>query len=415
MVTESRREPTTRADRIRSLDVLRGVALLGILVINIRYFSMPLGALNDPSHAAGGLEPVNFWSWLVGTLLFEDKLIALFSMLFGAGVFLTTRRGVLLQGRRMVVLFGIGAFHAYVLWFGDILMLYASLGLVLILVQRLPSRTLLVLGILCVVANPVFRAEPVARGLLQADSASQTTQRSERSVAMRAILEQEEEAHLRMDYSEQFRWRSRLNWWHHFAGARFESLRCGGFMLIGMALLRFGFLAGRLRWGTYAAVAASGLVTGLTLTALGMLPQIERIQEGQEATSSLGAVGEPLAFSLRYLGAGFAALGIAGLVMALCRSGILLGLLRPLAAVGQMALTCYLTHTLVCVITYEGWALGHWGSHTYQSQLTLVGCVLVVQLLLCPLWLVYFRFGPAEWLWRSLTYLRSQPMRLDSR
>ena len=101
--------------------------------------------------------------------------------------------------------------------------------------------------------------------------------------------------------------------------------------------------------------------------------------------------------------------------MGLCRSGILLKLMRPLGAVGQMALTCYLTHSFVCVITYEGWALGHWGGHTYEQQLTLVAGVLVAQLLLCPLWLVYFRFGPAEWVWRSLTYLRPQPLRLDSR
>jgi len=229
---------------------------------------------------------------------------------------------------------------------------------------------------------------------------------------MHTILEQEEEAHLRMGYADQFRWRRRLNWWHHFDGVHFELLRCGGFMLIGMALLRFGFLAGRLCWGTYAAVAVGGLAIGLVLNSLGMLSQIERIRE---ESTSLGAVGRPMAFSLRYLGSGFTAIGIAGLVMALCRSGIVLKLLRPFGAVGQMALSCYLMHTLVCVITYEGWALGHWGSHDYQSQLTLVGWVLAVQLLLCPLWLVYFRFGPAEWLWRSLSYLRPQPMRLDSR
>ncbi len=98
-------------------------------------------------------------------------------------------------------------------------------------------------------------------------------------------------------------------------------------------------------------------------------------------------------------------------ILWLNRLGFLRRALHPLAAVGRMALTIYLTHTVVCVLIFEGWAFGLWNEMRYFDQMKLVVLICAIQLLLCPLWLRFFRFGPMEWLWRSLSYWRLQPMR----
>ena len=146
--------PTTRSERI-PLDVLRGFALLGILVINVRYFAGPLKQINSP-----GQEPQDLWTWFVGTLLFEDKMIAIFSMLFGAGIVLMGMKTISRQFLRNLWLFLIGAAHAYGLWHGDILMVYATCGLLLMPVQRLPGALLAPLAVALVLAG--FLIDPLS-------------------------------------------------------------------------------------------------------------------------------------------------------------------------------------------------------------------------------------------------------------
>jgi uncharacterized protein len=118
-----------------------------------------------------------------------------------------------------------------------------------------------------------------------------------------------------------------------------------------------------------------------------------------------------MAWTARYVGAIGVAVGHVGVVMLLCRARALAVVLAPLAAAGRMALSNYLMQTVVSVLIFDGWAGKQWGTWRFGEFTLLVVGVWVVQLTLSPVWMRYFRFGPVEWAWRSLTYWRVQPMR----
>ena len=145
--------PVAEAGRIDALDVLRGVATLGILVLNIQAFAMPLAAYYNPT-ALGPLEGANLYVWVMGRMLADQKFMTIFSMLFGASIVLITERAEArgdvrrVHYRRMGWLLIIGLLHAHLLWSGDILFLYAVCGMLVYPLRRLPAVLLLVLGAL---------------------------------------------------------------------------------------------------------------------------------------------------------------------------------------------------------------------------------------------------------------------------
>ncbi len=427
--------PTPPRNRLLSLDVLRGFALLGILVINIRYFAGPLGWTNQPAMPGGELRDLDFWTWFGGTLFFEEKMIALFSMLFGAGLVLTAGRKMALHLSRHFWLFVIGATHAFLLWHGDVLMIYAACGLLLTPLRRASAALLLPLGITCVLGSIGTRAwqplvdtlgpplveAPIAveegaaedpgAGLEDgAADAEQTPELSDSQLAWGDLMRREMEAH-QGGYVQHFRWRAKLNLWWHFYGGLFNLLRCGGFMLIGMALMRAGVLSGRrgpkLEWS----MMWAGMLLGGALTLAGMQPHLARIL-GQDSLTDPSALQRAGVFGLilMHSAAGFVTLGWVGLLLLLCRLPAAFVLLRPVVAVGRAALSNYLAATLVCVIVFEGWGMGHFAEWGPARQLRLVLWIWAGQVLVSTLWLMMFRFGPVEWLWRSLTFLCRQPM-----
>jgi len=341
--------PVRTAQRIVALDVLRGVALLGILVINIRYFALPLRAGNDPRWHGGALDTADFWTWFSGNLLFEDKMIALFSMLFGAGIVLTASRSVLLHLSRHFWLLLIGAAHAFFIWHGDVLMIYAVCGILLTPLRRAPAYLLLPLGILAILgavgsrqwaplvddlAPPPLAVESThpqatAGTASQLNDASMPSIATEPSFAERRreawgrLLGQELEVH-QSDYRSLFVWRAELNLWWHYYGGLFNLLRCGGFMLIGMALLRLGVLDDRRGTRFNLGLATSGFIFGGALTLLGMHPQLtaalqsESITEG-EALGRLRSFG----YVIRHLAAIPLALAWVGAILIFRRTPFL--------------------------------------------------------------------------------------------
>ena len=192
-----------------------------------------------------------------------------------------------------------------------------------------------------------------------------------------------------------------------FEGQTFEFLafyfwRCGGMMLLGMALWKCGFLNGRRPLRDYRITAATCLPIGLALAAYGSA-RLEAVRY---------AMPERILADLwNYTGAVLASIGYAATVILIVRSGAVAGLRRALAAVGQMALTNYLLHSVMGAIVFLGWGVGLAGRADYAEQLFFVTGVWLLQLIVSPLWLRRFRFGPAEWVWRSLTYWERQSMR----
>jgi uncharacterized protein len=179
--------------------------------------------------------------------------------------------------------------------------------------------------------------------------------------------------------------------------------RAAGMMLLGMALYKLGVLSGKCSTRLYASLVGAGVAIGIPLIAYGVHRNV--------------ACGWDVRYSFflesqwNYWGSIIVALGWIGAVMLACRSAAIGPALRPLAAVGRMALTCYLMQTIICTTIFYGHGFGAFGRMDRWQQLLVVLGVWAFQLAFAPLWLRRFRFGPFEWLWRSLTYMRRQPFR----
>ncbi len=398
--------PVAQGARIDSIDVLRGVALLGILVMNVQSFAMPQAAYFNPT-AYGDLEGANLYVWVAGRMLADQKFMTVFSMLFGAGIVLMAGRaeargdGRQVHYRRMGWLLVIGLLHAHLFWPGDILFLYAVCGMLVYPLRRqAPGRLLAFGAVLLAVAS----AYSVGSGL------SLPYWPEEARAAFAASVWQPtpemldaELAAYRGGWLDQQPARS--------AGAfAFETFmlitwgvwRAGGLMLIGMALFRREVFSARRSPRFYAGLIAVAVAVGLPLQAYGIALDFAR---GWPVWSFF------VSMQLNYWPSIAVSLGYVGLVMLACRTTALRGLTRPFAAVGQTALTNYLLQTILCTTIFYGHGLGWFGSVDRVGQVGVVAAVWAVQLIASPLWLRRFRYGPAEWAWRSLTYGAPPPLR----
>jgi uncharacterized protein len=176
-------------------------------------------------------------------------------------------------------------------------------------------------------------------------------------------------------------------------------------MLLGMSLYKMGFLDGRRAMGQYAIVAAICIPAGLLLASYGVIA-LERVRFAMPQRT--------VADLWNYTGAVLASVGYAAVLIMIVKSGALPLLRHALAAVGQMAFSNYLLHSIITAIIFLGWGFGVVGQMDYAEQLLVVVAIWVFQLVVSPIWLAHYRFGPAEWLWRSLTYWQRQPMRRET-
>lgn len=421
--------PVRGAERLAAVDVLRGFALLGILAMNIYAFALPWPAYTDPNKG-GGTGVLDIGTWWFTHLFVDMKFMSLFSMLFGAGLALMARRATAGGGRfgaiyyrRMLWLLLVGLLHGYLLWFGDILYGYAICGLVLYPLRRLRPRTLLPLGaaLLSVtvpvglafghIKLPMMKAE--AASALAAQQAGETLTDEQREIietwsdfAPSAKTLREEIETYRGGYLQQVIHRAPLVLQFQTVFLIFFGFwRISGLMLIGMGLMKLDVFSAARSTRFYASCCAIGYGVGLPLVLLGARGLMAH--EFDVLYSNQGG------YLPNYYGSILVALGHVGLVMLVYRSGVLRGLAARLAAVGRIALTNYLSHTLICTTIFYGWGLGLFARIGRFGLLGVVVAIWLFQLWLSPLWLRHFRFGPAEWLWRSLTYWRAQSMRVE--
>jgi uncharacterized protein len=401
--------PVASTQRIETLDVLRGFALLGILTMNIRAMAAPMSAYMYP-YALFEYEGPSRLAYLFTNVVFDLKMMGLFSMLFGAGVLLYANKRTesgqpsgALWFRRMVVLLAIGLVHAYFLWAGDILVPYALCGILLVWWMR--NRTARTLFIAAVGMLAIGAAFAVVHWLAWG-SMSEADRAAELALMMPTREQALGHVALMLGSYTQF-----------VAGSApgtfmFETMffvmfffwRCGGMMLLGMALYKAGFLDGRLPSSTYARVALIATPVGLVLALIGAL-ELERVAYVMPIRAAVDL--------WNYVGAVFASVGYAAALIWIVKHARMAGLRRRLAAVGQMAFSNYLLHSVTASALFLGWGFGLAGRFDYAAQLLIVIAIWIVQLIVSPIWLRSFRFGPAEWLWRTLTYGRVQPMRQE--
>jgi len=384
--------PTPPSERIVSLDALRGVAVLGILVINVRVFSMPEPTLLNPT-VYGDFTGANYWAWLVGHVFAELKFITVFSALFGAGIVLfiesKQRKGhsaMRLHYRRIGWLIGIGLAHAYLLWYGDILVSYGICGLLLAFAHDWSPRELAGAGLALLLVVPVL---DLSAWLAMGGDAI-ATQWAPSEASLRA-----EVATYRGGWAEQLDHRVPTALGRQTAGVAGGTFwRVGGTVLLGMALYKWGVLTGERSSRLYRALVA------------GALPGIGIVLAGVWYIEANGwSTGAALVWQqFNYVGSVLVAGGYVGAVVLYARRRPEGPLTRTFAAVGRTAFTNYLLQTVVATFVFYGHGLGLFGSVSRIEALAMVLAFWPVQIVLSVLWLRAFRFGPVEWVWRSLTY-----------
>ena len=395
--------PVSQAARIDAIDVLRGFALLGILAVNIQYFAMPDAAYFNPT-AYGDLQGANLQVFIWSRLLADQKFMTIFSMLGGAGS-VVRAGGAADPGdgrrrhyRRMAWLGLIGLLHAHLFWAGDILFLYAVCGALVFPLRRLSPRLLFALGAATISVASAFSLFSAA-ALPNWPDAARTEFINAIWLPPPDVVDADLAAY-RGGWLEQLPARSATAFaFETFILLAWGLWRAGGLMLIGMALYKLDvFSAGRSRrfYGALAAV----LALGLAIDAYGLSLDF---RFGWDIWSFFQ--GE----QFNYWGSIPVSLGYIGLVMLACRTPALHHVTRPFAAIGQTALTNYLLQTIICTTIFYGHGLGWYGSVDRLGQIGVVAGVWAVQLIASRLWLRRYRFGPAEWILRALTY-RTRPV-----
>jgi uncharacterized protein len=406
--------PVSGAERALQLDVLRGFALCGILLMNIEAFVGPLNT------AMIGLDPrlqgADRWVDAAIYVLVQGKFFTLFSLLFGAGFALILDRMEARGGagwlylRRLLVLLGFGLVHALYIWSGDILTTYALLGLILLLLfRRTPAARLPKWGVFFYLIPTALtflfaffawlaQFDPQAaagfqQGMDAASADYQAQAEAQRMAYGVAGSFAEANAQRAADLASMMGF------------LVFYGPLVLGMFLIGAGLVRSGALLNpaahltlfrRLRsWGL-------GLGLPLALLSFWMLPTLDFGRMDWESAS-----GQSL-------------MSLAGLLLCLgYLASVVLGLqsrrwhapLAWLAPAGRMALSNYLLQSIICVGLFYGYGLGYFEQLPRAWQPLFVFALFAAQVQLSHWWLARFRFGPAEWLWRSLTYLRPQPLR----
>lgn len=396
--------------RIPALDVLRGFAILGILVMNIQSFSMPEAAYLNPS-AYGDLTGLNKCVWIVSHVVADQKFMTIFSLLFGAGIVLLTqraeakgRRSASVHYRRTLWLWIIGMMHAYLLWHGDILVPYSLCAVLVYLFRKLSPRKLLVIGgIVFLVPSILY----VLFGL------SIPQWPSEAVADTKGYWEPSQEAVSRELTAYRGSWLTQMK--HRVpSSVAFQTFvffiwfgwRIGSLMLFGMALFKLGILSAERSQRFYRRMAVIGLGVGLPVVVYGIIRNF-RADWAFEYSMFLG-------WQFNYWGSLPIGLGYIALIMLMCQSRRYERLKSLFAPIGRTALSNYLGQTIICTTLFYGHGLGVFGHVQRWQQVIIMFGVWVIQLAVTPLWLRYFKFGPAEWVWRSLTYWRVQPMRIGS-
>ncbi len=422
-----RLSPVRSSERLSSVDTLRGLAVLCILVMNIYAFAMPMAAYFNPL-VYGGDSGVDLHTWSATHLLFDQKFMTIFSMLFGAGLVLMGTRATRFAGvyyRRLLWLAVIGIAHGYLLWWGDILYFYAIGGLLLYPLRRLSARKLLIIGIaLVLVGLPMSSGMGYFFAYMKAAAAEADAKMLAGKTPTELQLgmyEGWQDARQGMaptpeDIAEEVG-RYLGGYWdivvsrapdllfsQIFGTIFFVPWRIAGLMVIGMALMKLGVFAAQRSSRFYIICIALGYGIGLPLVAFSAL--------------TLFAHDFHFLYSFKvgghfnYVGSVIVAVGHIGMVMLICRTGALPWLRARLAEVGRMAFTNYLLQSLICTTLFYGYGFALFGRVGRFAQMGVVLLVWLLLIVLSRYWLRRFRFGPAEWLWRSLTYCRRQPMRL---
>lgn len=409
--------PVEARERVEIIDILRGFALFGILLVNMAFFAQPFYVfMTRDKLFTDGLARWVEWGIL---FLAQGKFITLFSFLFGLGFSIilmrAEARGASYRGvyfRRTLVLLMIGTAHAFLVWFGDILMMYALVGFLLPLFRKRSLKALLIWAVI-LISIPVLLSGGFTGFIELARTDPKAAVEIDKGFAEQAAeFKQLQEASMRAygsgTYAEVTAQRAKdVSVIFTFSGFFAPTV---------LAMFVLGLYAGKRgilhrveeHIGFLRKLQRRGLILGLPLSAVGVTlmeiaPAGNPISVEATIATAANAIAMP-ALSFCY----------ASTIVLLAQDPRWKQRFAPLAAAGRMALTNYLTQSIVCTLIFYSYGLGFFGRMHPAAGIALTFIIYGLQLPFSVWWLRRFRFGPAEWLWRSLTYGKAQPMRLSS-
>jgi uncharacterized protein len=393
--------------RILSIDLLRGVAVLGILVINIQTFAMPELALFNP-FLLGKPDGLEYSIWIASYVLAFQKFMSIFSMLFGAGILLMcdrlaecTNQVSAIMLRRLAFLILIGLVHAYLIWSGDVLVAYGLCGIVAFLCRKFSKRVLVLLAaamlsiatanlIGCQILVP--EQQFLARAFAWLPS---TPQPAAEVAAYRGSWATENAARFGSAVEGET-----------YAFAVYTFWRVTGLMLLGMAMFRWRLFHGDWSIRRCWTMVGLAILGGMPLMLLGLrfytIWGWDSVPAAVLAQACNSVASIPICF------------GWIGAALLVWKRNLFRGAVESLAKVGRMAFTNYICQSLICTTIFYGFGFGMFARFGRVNQFGWVLAIWVFQILASSQWLKYFQFGPLEWLWRSVTYLRFQPLRRSS-
>ncbi len=424
--------PTGESERIQSLDVMRGIVLFGILLMNINGFGLAF-SYNDPT-IAGGSTGLNLYTWITTNLFFEGTMRALFSLLFGVGMFIfldrLVKKGAGINAadiyfRRLTWMLVFGLIHGYLLlWVGEILFQYALMGFLVYSFRMMAPKKLIITAVLLfsvgttwnyidyqgsekwvaeVAEANSFTAEgkELTKDLKEAKSSWDEMESKKSPEVVREYNEKMHQgyfgvvAHLApTNFKYDTEWPYRQDLWDVLS-----------MMLIGIALFKWNILSGEKSMKFYGLMVIIGYIIGLAINYY----ELKIILDDNFSFLSFQKSGITY-----YWGRVFMAMGHVGMIMIFCKSNLLIWLKSRLAAVGKMALTNYIMHSLICMVIFTGVGFGLFGQLQRYELLYVVSSIWIFQLIISPIWLHYFHYGPMEWLWRNLSYQKVHPIKKES-
>lgn len=424
--------PLGRESRIVSIDLFRGIAVLGILLINIVGFGLATGG-DFGTQIFADTGSANFFSYAVVYILFEGKMRALFCMLFGAGIILFSinkenvdhKRVAMLFYLRMCWLILFGLINAHLLlWVGDILFFYGLFGMLVFLLRKMKPRYMvmavpvvtIIWFVVCTFFYHDVREKRIAYTVAeQAQKAGQQLS----SVQQRALVDWREiEKSMLPNETDAQATAVRMRSSYKVVAAEIRPrafkaetsylvIELGdniALMLLGMALLKWGFFTGKWKSRQYRLIMLIGYAVAIPITVYELWYAAEYTTSASALFLKLEQTAIPWKNLLYPVQRIFMVIAHCAALMLLVKSGYLTAICNRLKAVGQMALTNYIVQTILCSLFFFGYGLGYYDQLELYQLYYVVAAIWLLQLIYSPLWLKRFKFGPLEWLWRSLTY-----------
>jgi len=416
-------------DRIQSLDIMRGIVLLGILLMNIN--GMGLSKAYDNPTVSGGATSWDLYTWITTNMFFEGTMRSLFSLLFGVGMFVLLdrleKKGAGIEAaniyfRRLTWLLVFGLIHSYLLlWVGEILYNYALMGFLLFSFRKMAPKKLILISALLISIGTLWEfsrynddlklVEQVAvakqyklKGkelTKELKEASDKWEKIEYEKSPEAIKENETNMH--KGYFDIVAFLAPINTHSNENDPyRYDVWDVLSMMLLGIALFKLNILSAEKSFTFYGLMALLSYGIGLIINYY----EINLILK-----SNFSYMGFSKSYLTYYLGKTTVAMGHVASIMILCKLPILNWLKQSLAAVGKMALTNYVMHSVFAIFIFTGVGFGMFGKLQRHELLYVVFSIWIFQMIMSPIWLKYYQFGPLEWIWRNLSYQKKHAFR----